>query len=115
MDSKYYIVLLAMVAIIAIAPLVMYGGLGEDEGYFGGADGAAGTAVEETGYTPWFSAIWEPPSGEIESLLFALQAAIGAIIIGYILGYFQGQAKERKRIENEVKTADGAENTGPEN
>ena len=103
MDSKYYIVLLAMVAIIAVAPLVMYGGLGEDEGYFGGADGAAGTAVEETGYTPWFSAIWEPPSGEIESLLFALQAAIGAIIIGYILGYFQGQAKERKRIEKEVK------------
>jgi|GEM_PF-6127702 ABC-type cobalt transport system, periplasmic component len=45
----------------------------------------------------------EPPSGEIESLLFALQAAIGAIIIGYILGYFQGQAKERKRIQKKIK------------
>ena len=29
---------------------------------------------------------WEPPSGEIESLLFALQAAIGAGFIGYYVG-----------------------------
>ena len=33
-------------------------------------------------------------SGEIESLLFALQAAIGAIIIGYFFGYWRGQGKE---------------------
>ena len=78
MDSKYYIVILAIVAVIAILPLAMYSGLGEEEGYFSGADDAAGTAIEETGYEPWFSSIWEPPSGEIESLLFALQAAIGA-------------------------------------
>jgi cobalt/nickel transport protein len=91
------IVLLALVAIIVITPLVMYSGLGEDEGYFGGADGAAGDAIEETGYEPWFSSFWEPPSGEIESLLFALQAAIGAIIIGYVLGYYQGQANERDK------------------
>lgn len=94
------IILLALVAIIVIIPLAMYSGLGEDEGYFGGADGAAGEAIEETGYKPWFSSLWKPPSGEIESLLFALQAAIGAIIIGYVLGYYQGQASERKK-ENE--------------
>jgi cobalt/nickel transport protein len=101
MDSKYYIVLLALVAIIAIAPLVMYSGMGEDEGYFGGSDDSAGTVVEETGYEPWFNSIWEPPSGEIESLLFALQAAIGAIIIGYVLGYYNGQAKERRKQQKE--------------
>lgn len=84
-------------AIIAILPLAMYNGMGEDEGYFGGADDSAGTVVEETGYQPWFSSIWEPPSGEIGSLLFALQAAIGAIIIGYVLGYYNGQAKERRK------------------
>ena len=93
------IILLALVAIIVIVPFTIYGGLGEDEGYFGGADGAASDAIEETGYEPWFSSIWEPPSGEIESLLFALQAAIGALIIGYILGYFHGQASERKKFE----------------
>jgi len=101
MVDKTSIILLCLVAIIAIIPLAMYNGMGEDEGYFGGADGAAGEAIEETGYQPWFNSIWEPPSGEIESLLFALQAAIGAIIIGYVLGYYKGQAKERKRIEKE--------------
>ncbi|MDP1552228.1 MAG: energy-coupling factor ABC transporter substrate-binding protein [Methanobacteriaceae archaeon] len=101
MVDKKSIILLCLVAIIAIAPLIMYGGLGEDEGYFGGADGAAGDAIEEIGYQPWFNSIWEPPSGEIESLFFSLQAAIGAIIIGYVFGYYQGQDKERKRQEGE--------------
>jgi cobalt/nickel transport protein len=101
MVDKKSIILLFLVAIIAIAPMIMYGGLGEDEGYFGGADGAAGDAIEETGYQPWFNSIWEPPSGEIESLFFSLQAAIGAIIIGYVFGYYQGQDKERKRQEGE--------------
>ncbi|HHY00151.1 MAG TPA: energy-coupling factor ABC transporter substrate-binding protein [Methanothermobacter sp.] len=95
MNNKQYLVLLALVAIIAIIPLAMYSGLGEDDGFFGGADGAASEAIEETGYEPWFESIWEPPSGEIESLLFALQAAIGAAIIGYVLGYYNGRAKER--------------------
>lgn len=101
MDSKYHIVLLALVVIISILPLAMYSGMGEDEGLFGGADSAAGPVIEETGYEPWFESIWEPPSGEIESLLFALQAAIGALIIGYILGYYNGRAKERRRIKSE--------------
>lgn len=103
MDNKYYIVLLALVAIIVILPLAMYSGMGEDEGYFGGADDAAGPVIEETGYQPWFTSIWEPPSGEIESLLFAVQAAIGAIIIGYVLGYYNGQAKEKRRQQKESK------------
>lgn len=98
MVEKKPIILLCLVAIIAIIPLAIYNGMGEDEGYFGGSDGAAEKAIEETGYQPWLSSIWEPPSGEIESLLFALQAAIGAIIIGYVFGYYNGQAKERKRI-----------------
>jgi len=88
------IILLILVAIIAIAPMVMYSGLGEDQGYFGGSDDAASEAIEGIGYEPWFSSFWEPPSGEIESLLFALQAAIGAIIIGYFIGYWRGISKK---------------------
>ena len=38
MDSKYYILILALVAIIAILPLAMYNGMGEDQGYFGTAE-----------------------------------------------------------------------------
>ncbi|MDN5341095.1 energy-coupling factor ABC transporter substrate-binding protein [Methanoculleus bourgensis] len=60
---------------------------------WGGADGEAAELIESTGYEPWFEPIWEPPSGEIESLLFALQAAIGAMVIGYTFGYWQGSRK----------------------
>ena len=94
MERSTLIILAAICIILFIAPLVMYSGLGEDEGYFGGSDDAASEQIEATDYEPWFSSIWEPPSGEIESLLFALQAAIGAIIIGYFFGYWRGQGKE---------------------
>ena len=83
------LILLILTLIIVIAPMVIYSGLGEDQGYFGGADDAGSDAVSE----PWFESFWEPPSGEIESLLFAVQAAIGAIIIGYAVGYWKGQKK----------------------
>ena len=97
MDKTKLIILAVVCALIFIIPLVMYNGLGENEGYFGGSDDAAGDVINESQggkYEPWASSIWEPPSGEIESLLFALQAAIGAIIVGYFLGYWRGQKKE---------------------
>jgi cobalt/nickel transport protein len=33
----------------------------------------------------------EPQSGEIETFFFALQAAIGAGIVGYYLGFVKGR------------------------
>ena len=53
-----------------------------------GADNEAAKLVEtlRPGYQPWFTPIWEPPTGEIASLLFALQAAIGAGLIGFYFG-----------------------------
>lgn len=104
MKTKMYILLLVIVAIIVIAPLAMYNGLGENQGYFGGSDDAGGKAIEATGYTPWFNSIWEPPSNEIQSLLFCVQTAIGTIILGYFLGYWRAQRKykqqEQKPVEN---------------
>ncbi|MBE2899333.1 energy-coupling factor ABC transporter substrate-binding protein [Methanothermobacter thermautotrophicus] len=91
--NKRHILMLFAVIIIAVAPLIIYSGHGEDDGYFGGADDSAGDAISETGYKPWFQPLWEPPSGEIESLLFALQAAIGALIIGYVFGYYRGRGE----------------------
>ncbi len=48
----------------------------------------AETAITEINpdYEPWFSSLYEPASGEIESLLFAVQAALGAGVAGFILG-----------------------------
>lgn len=109
MVNKRAIILLCLVAVIVIFPLAYYNGKGEEQGYFTGADDQGSEAIESTGYHPWFTSIWEPPSGEIESLLFALQAAIGAIIIGYVLGYYNGQAKERRRLEEKLNKSSNEE------
>ncbi|MCL7475149.1 MAG: energy-coupling factor ABC transporter substrate-binding protein [Methanosarcinales archaeon] len=61
---------------------------------FGGADTQVGGVIEELTdgtYEPTTKPFWEPPSGEIESLLFALQAALGALVIGYFFGYYRGK------------------------
>lgn len=85
---KKNLILLLGVVILAIIPLLFL-----QDAEFGGADGEAEAAITEiaTDYEPWFSAIWEPPSGEIESLLFVLQGVIGALIIGYFIGYMRGK------------------------
>lgn len=112
--KKWTIIILAAVIVLAIVPLVVSGGA-----EFGGADGNAETAITEidTDYTPWFSSIWEPPSGEIESLLFALQAAIGAGLVFYALGYYVGRAKGRAQTgqptEAARETAGGPSSAGP--
>jgi cobalt/nickel transport protein len=64
---------------------------------FSGADGQAEAAIVELhpDYQPWFQPLWEPPSGEIASLLFAVQAALGAGVLGYYLGLRCGRARQR--------------------
>lgn len=87
---KKNLILAIMVVVLAIIPLVYV-----KDAEFGGADGQAEELITEIkpDYEPWHEAFWEPPSGEIESLLFALQAAIGAgIVCGYI-GYMMGKHK----------------------
>jgi cobalt/nickel transport protein len=81
--------LLAVVVMLAVVPLFLNPG-----SEFGGADGAASEAIAEIdpSYQPWFEPIWSPPGGETESLLFALQAALGAGVIGYFFGLKRGQS-----------------------
>ncbi|MDT0301255.1 energy-coupling factor ABC transporter substrate-binding protein [Streptomonospora wellingtoniae] len=90
--------LIAAAALIAVLPLLIGSGSHLEEP-FAGADAQARGAVAEIdrGYEPWFTAVYEPPSGEIESGIFALQAAIGAGIIGY---YF-GVVRTRSRLAQE--------------
>ncbi len=53
-----------------------------------GSDDQAEEAIKQIdpSYKQWFSPIWEPPSGEIESFLFSVQSAIGAFVVGYVVG-----------------------------
>lgn len=89
--SKVNLILFLIVILIVLFPLVFM-----EDSEFGGADGEAEGVIAELNpeYEPWISPIWEPPSREIESLLFSIQVAIGAGVFGYVLGML----KERKKI-----------------
>ena len=81
------IAMLLALAVLMVLPLLMHRSTGEEE-IFGGSDGAAQEEITKIapGYEPWFEPLFEPPSGEIESMLFTLQAALGAGFIGFYLG-----------------------------
>ncbi|MFF4081461.1 energy-coupling factor ABC transporter substrate-binding protein [Streptomyces sp. NPDC001777] len=91
-NAKINALLLLVVAALAVLPLAL--GLGDHkEEPFAGADAEAETAITEIepDYEPWFSPLYEPPSGEIESALFALQAALGAGVLAYYFGLRRGR------------------------
>ncbi|MFZ5911310.1 MAG: energy-coupling factor ABC transporter substrate-binding protein [Chloroflexota bacterium] len=86
--------LIAGVVLLAVLGLVI-GNILVPGSEFGGADGQAEEVIAsiDPNVEPWFSPIWEPPGGETESLLFALQAALGGGIVGYVIGLKRGQKK----------------------
>ncbi len=89
MGQNWYIAI-AVIA-LAVIPLIFV------RGEYGGADGQAEEVISEVNpnYEPWFQPFFEPASGEIESLLFASQAAIGAGIIGYAIGLYKGRNQNK--------------------
>lgn len=98
-SSKLTIILLLLVLAIVVVPQIIQKGA-----EFGGADGEAETAITEINpdYEPWFSSLFEPASGEIESLLFASQAALGAGIVGYYIGTTKTKRKIREEMKEDV-------------
>ncbi|MCQ2070229.1 MAG: energy-coupling factor ABC transporter permease [archaeon] len=97
-NVKIYAAAFAAIAIMCIAFL----GYGATQGYeFGGSDDSGGEMAEEYEYEPWTNGIWgdyELP-GETESLLFAVLAAVGAVIIGYFIGV--SSTKKKYHIEDD--------------
>lgn len=91
-----WLIVLTVIA-LAVLPLVFV------RGEYGGADGEAEAAISEIepDYEPWFSSPIELPSGEIESLLFVAQAALGAGVVGYVIGRYRGR---RDSIESEKES-----------
>lgn len=81
------------VIILAVAPLIFI-----RDAEFNGADGQAEEAIGEVQpeYEPWFQPVFEPPSGEIESLLFTSQAAVGAGVIGYVIGLYKERHRQQR-------------------
>lgn len=109
---KRYQNLLMLIAIIALVAVPLWivqkpapGPDGKTVEIFRGADDQAKDVISRIapGYQPWFKPLMEPPSPEVGSLLFALQAALGAGFIGYYLGMSVTRAKMRRDPGKEAK------------
>jgi cobalt/nickel transport protein len=108
---KLEIITLAII-VMFIAAFAYVSSTGNHE--WGGADDQPENVINDLthgSYHPWFNSVWVPPSPEIESLLFALQAAFGSLIIGYFLGYYRALAKIKTATASEEQ--DGELNARP--
>ncbi|PWI32243.1 energy-coupling factor ABC transporter substrate-binding protein [Vibrio albus] len=82
------ILIICMICVLTVLPFIV-----NENGSYEGADGQAEELITQVApdYKPWFEPWFEPASGEIESLLFTLQGLLGAAVIFYIFGYYQGR------------------------
>jgi cobalt/nickel transport protein len=99
MVYKYTLEILTVIAIGAFCALFLYTSATMNGAEFAGSDNVGSGLVAELSGIPLenFQPLipqWEPPSGEIESALFALQAAFGGILVGGIFGFWIGQKKK---------------------
>jgi cobalt/nickel transport protein len=81
------LLVLGIVALFAIPLLI------DSRGEYAGTDNQAVAAIQEQDpeYRPWFESVFTPSSPSVESGLFAVQAALGGGVLGYVLGRFRGR------------------------
>ena len=104
-DWQKYLLALAAVVVILAVPFIINGQAG-----FGGSDDAGSRAVvaQQPRYVRWVMPLWTPPP-ETESMLFALQAALGAGLIGYFIGCEKTRRElGKKEEENDEEKAESA-------
>lgn len=89
--------LLILVIFLVVIPLVF-----RSHASFSGTDTEAIKVIEELApsYKPWIGSLWSPNSSEVESLLFAVQASIGSIVIGYFVGFSRAKLKYHSRNDH---------------
>ena len=77
---KKNIILIVLILLIGVVPLLLV------KSEFGGSDDKGEEVIKtiKPNYEPWAKNLIELPGDETESLLFALQAAIGAGVVGYV-------------------------------
>lgn len=99
MARNFNLEILALIAVAALCILFLYTNSTTKNAGFDGTDdivaakisGSSGNSSAEI--RPLLPQ-WIPPSAEIESTLFGLQAAIGGMVIGGVFGYWIGQKKK---------------------
>jgi cobalt/nickel transport protein len=101
MIFKYRLEILAIIAILIFCALFLYTSTINGNAGFEGSDTVGSEKIAELAGVPVgeiqpLIPQWVPPSAEIESALFALQAATGGIMVGLVFGYWIGQKKRTK-------------------
>jgi cobalt/nickel transport protein len=101
MIFKYRLEILAIVAVLIFCALFIYTSSMMGDAEYAGSDTVGAEKIAELAGVPAdeiqpIIPQWVPPSGEVESALFALQAAIGGIMVGLVFGYWIGQKKGTK-------------------
>ena len=114
MLRRYWFEILAAVAIVVFVGVFLATAMLNPDAEFGGSDGEGSgviseiTGIPEEEFEPLVPQ-WEPPSGEIESGLFALLAAIGGIVVGYGFGQWSSQ---RRQSAASTRVPDSIPDTG---
>ena len=96
MRFRYTLEVLTVIAIVAFCAVFLYTSATMSGAEFAGSDNVGSGLIANLSSTPVESFTplipqWEPPSGEIEACLFALQAAVGGILVGGVFGFWIGQ------------------------
>ena len=99
MRFRYMLEFLTIIAIVTFCAVFLYTSSTMSSAAFTGSDTAGSDLVANLSGIPLenFKPLipqWQPPSGEIESCLFAFQAAVGGILVGGVFGYWIGQKKK---------------------
>lgn len=99
------LIILAIVGMFAVAMYFGTRATSGDEAAFVGTDVAATAHIQDANphYAPWFAPLFEPSSGDVESGLFAAQAALGAGVLGFALGALW-QRSRSARADSPVRT-----------
>jgi cobalt/nickel transport protein len=92
--------LMLALGVIALAAVPLLSIHGKD---FPASDDNSSKGVEELrpGYKPWFESVFKPQGGEIETFLFATQAAIGSGVTCYVLGLYKGRSDRQNDRDRE--------------
>jgi len=99
MNFRYSLEVLTITAIIAFSGIFLYTSSTGNGAEYTGSDTAGSQGIAELSGIPLenFQPLipqWKPPSGEIESCLFALQAAAGGAMVGGVFGFWMGSQKK---------------------
>lgn len=97
MIRRWRLELITAVAVLVFIAIFLIVSAGGNHEFTGSDDVGSQKIAELTGHpVESFKPLipqYEPPSGEIESTLFALQASFGGVVLGFVFGYWLGQKK----------------------